>query len=308
MRILVTGATGLVGSEITALCEEQGVEVHYLTTSRSKIRETKTVKGFYWNPQSGEIDRKCLEGVEAIINLAGTAIAQRWTPRARKQIVDSRVEALQLLHRTLACEEDHRVRMLLSASAIGIYPDSLGHYYEEIEKNTDPTFPGEVIRQWETAADSVERLGIKVAKIRIGLVLSDKGGALPRMAGPVKYWAGAPLGRGIQWQSWIHITDLARLFLFVLDHDLPGVFNGVAPNPVTNKELTAEIAAKLRKPLILPNVPAFALYWLFGKMAYLMLSSQRVSSRKITDMGFSFRYSTLREALDAIYAGKKREE
>ncbi|WP_461532281.1 TIGR01777 family oxidoreductase [Sinomicrobium sp.] len=300
MRILITGATGLVGSEIIALCKTQGVEVHYLTTNRSKIKETESVKGFYWNPKSGEIDRECFEGVEAIVNLAGEPIAQRWTSTAKKEIVDSRVKALQLLHRALAYEEKHKVRILLTASAIGVYPDSLGHYYEETEKNTDPSLPGRVVQQWEAAADSIERLGIKVAKIRIGLVLSSRGGALPRMSRPIKYWLGAPLGRGTQWQSWIHISDLAQLFLFVVNRNLPGVFNGVAPEPVTNTVLTKKIAAKLKKPLLMPKLPSFLLYWSLGKMAYLLLSSQRVSSRKVTDMGFSFQYTTLDQALDAL--------
>ncbi|SFW67358.1 hypothetical protein SAMN02927921_03190 [Sinomicrobium oceani] len=309
MRILITGATGLIGSEIMRLCEEKGVEVHYLTTNRSKIRQTGTQKGFYWNPKEGEIDRKCLEGVDAIINLAGESIAQRWTAASKKRILDSRMSTLHLLHRTLACEEKHRVKMLLSASAIGYYPDSEVHYYEEDEPEADDSFPGRVIREWETAADSVERLGIQVAKIRIGLVLSDKGGALPRMAKPVKFFVGAPLGDGKQWQSWIHIEDLAAIFMFVVEKKIPGVFNGVAPNPVTNEKLTREMAHVLHKPLFMPNVPRFVMKLLFGEMAYILCSSQRVSSRKITDMGFMFKYSSIKPALeDLLSPGKKNSE
>ncbi|MGS2740560.1 TIGR01777 family oxidoreductase [Sinomicrobium sp. M5D2P17] len=307
MRVLITGATGLIGSEIVRLCEQRGIEVHYLTTSRSKIKQTDTCKGFYWDPDKGDIDRACLDGVDIIINLAGETIAQRWTPGRRKRILESRILSLQLLHRTLACENGHRVKMLLSASAIGYYPDSEVHYYDEDEPEADDSFPGKVITEWEAAADSVERLGIKVAKIRIGLVLSAKGGALPQMAGPVKCFAGAPLGNGKQWQSWIHIKDLAEIFLFVAEKGLPGIFNGVAPNPVTNEKLTKEIAHVLHKPLFLPNVPRFVMRCLLGEMSYLLFSSQRVSSRKITDMGFLFKYSSIKPALEDLL-GKSGQE
>ncbi|MGS2763566.1 TIGR01777 family oxidoreductase [Sinomicrobium sp. M5D2P9] len=307
MRVLITGATGLIGSEIVRLCERRGIEVHYLSTSRSKIKQTDTRKGFYWNPDKGEIDKECLDGVDTIINLAGATIAQRWTPGRKKRILDSRRLSLQLLHRTLACEDGHQVKMLLSASAIGYYPDSEVHYYDEDEPEADDSFPGKVIQEWEAAADSVERLGIKVAKIRIGLVLSAKGGALPKMARPVKYFVGAALGNGQQWQSWIHIEDLAEIFLFVAEKGVSGVFNGVAPNPVTNEKLTKEIAHVLHKPLFLPNVPRFIMRCLLGEMSYLLFSSQRVSSRKITDMGFLFTYSSIRPALEDLLGESGQE-
>lgn len=301
MRVLITGATGLIGKEIVRLCGREGIDVHYLTTSHSKIKYTEKCKGFYWNPGKEEIATECLEGVDAIINLAGAPIARRWTAQHKKRILDSRVKSLQLLNKTLENNKEHHVRMLVSASAIGIYPDSLTHYYDEEEEEVDNSFPGKVIREWEAAADRLGKQGLEVAKVRIGLVLSPDGGALPQMAKPVRYFAGAAFGSGQQWQSWIHITDLARIFLFLLEKEMPGIFNGVAPNPVTNEKLTREIAKKLEKPLILPSIPRFVMRGLLGEMSYLLFSGQRVSSRKITDMGFSFRYSSLSPALDNLF-------
>ncbi|MBC9796167.1 TIGR01777 family oxidoreductase [Sinomicrobium weinanense] len=300
MRVLIIGATGLIGREIVRLYTREGIAVNYLTTDRSKIENMDMCRGFYWNPGKGEIDRECLDDVEAIINLAGEPIAKRWTAKHRKRILGSRVRSLELLQNTLGSEEGHRVKMLISASAIGIYPDSLTHYYGEEEKEVDDSFPGRVIQEWEAAADRMQELGIKVAKVRIGLVLSKEGGMLPQIVKPVKYFAGAAFGSGKQWQSWIHITDLARIFLFVLEKQTSGIFNGVAPNPVTNEKLTCEIAGKLQKPLILPRIPRFVMKCLLGKMSYLLFCGQRVSSRKMTDMGFSFKYPNLGPALDNL--------
>lgn len=301
MRVLITGATGLIGREIVRLCALEGVAVNYLTTDRSKIEDADMCRGFYWHPGKGEIDGKCLDGVDAIINLAGEPIAKRWTAKQKKRILDSRVSSLELLGKTLESGKEHGVKILISASAIGIYPNSLIHYYDEEEKETDDSFPGRVIREWEAAADRLEGQGLKVTKVRIGLVLSPEGGALPQIAKPVRYFAGAAFGSGQQWQSWIHITDLGRMFLFLLENQMSGVFNGVAPNPVTNEKLTREIAEQLQKPLILPKIPRFVMRCLLGEMSYLLFSGQRVSSRKITDMGFSFKYPNLNPALNNLF-------
>ena len=296
MRILITGATGLVGSEITRLLHEQGKNVNFLTTSKGKIENNETYRGYYWNPSTGEIDVRCLEGVGAIINLAGANVFQPWTKSNKKKILKSRIDSLDLLHRTLK-NNPHQVGQLVSASAIGIYPSSKSKMYEEDSSQVANDFLGEVSQKWEEAADKFNDLDIRVAKVRIGIVLSADGGALPQIMKPVKYNLGAPLGSGKQWQSWIHVHDLARMFLYIISNGLTGVYNGVAPNPATNEELTKEVALILDKKLWLPKVPGAALKLAMGEMSSVVLGSQLVSSNKIQAAGFDFNFVNLRPAI-----------
>ena len=258
MRILITGATGLVGSAISAVCRKRGDEVFYLTTSKEKLSETPGYKGFYWNPAKGEMDTGCFEGVDAIINLAGSTIARRWTPAYKKAIRCSRVDALHTLYNGLI-RSGEKIASLVSASAIGVYPSSFTHYYEEDTSETAGTFLGSVVADWEQAADRFSALDMQVAKVRIGLVLSMDGGALPAMVKPVQYYAGAAFGTGEQWQSWIHIDDLASIFMHLVENEFSGIYNGVAPNPVTQNKLMNGIAGILGKPIVLPNIPKWVL-------------------------------------------------
>jgi uncharacterized protein (TIGR01777 family) len=301
MKVLITGATGLVGSELVSQCHEKGYDVNYLTTSKKKIVSELNYQGYFWNPTTAEIDQNCLDGVSVIINLAGSSISKRWTKGYRQVIIDSRVNSLELLKNTLLKTERHSVKSIVSASAIGIYPDSLSDYYTEDETKVDDSYLGEVVDVWENKIDEFEALGLKVAKVRIGLVLSNDGGALPEIAKPVNYFVGAAFGTGEQWQSWIHISDLAGIFLHIASFELEGVFNGVAPNPVTNIKLVKEIAKVLNKPMFLPNIPKFVMYTILGDMAYILFASQRVSSKKIEEEGFIFRYANICQALGAIY-------
>lgn len=305
MKVLITGATGLVGQAIVKVLHQKGIPVNYLTTSKDKISTTEDYKGFYWNPAKGEIDLDCFEHVQAIINLAGTSIAKRWTPEHKRKVLSSRIDSLRTLKKGMEQSEHQEVECLVSASAIGIYPDSTSAYYDETTTETDNGFLGEVVTKWESEADAFEALDIDVAKIRIGLVLSKEGGALPKMAMPVKNFVGAPIGSGEQWQSWVHIEDLAQLFVFAVENNMTGVYNAVAPNPVTNTKLTKELAKVLDRPLWLPNVPAFVLKLVLGKMATLLLASQRVSGKKIEDEGFVFQYANICQALKEIYASQE---
>lgn len=304
MHILITGATGLIGKEIVKCCHEKNFTVNYLTTSKDKLTQEDNYRGFYWNPSSGEIDLKCLSGVHAIINLAGASLSKRWTTAYKKEIIDSRVNSIQLLKKALN-EVDHHVASFVTASAIGIYPSSYDNYYEEDESMVDASFLGKVVKQWEEEADTLSGNIISLAKVRIGLVLTKKGGALPQIAGAVKFYAGTAFGDGKQWQSWIHIKDLVRLFMFVVENRLNGIYNGVAPNPVSNKKLVKEIATVLKKPLILPNIPESLMKIVLGEMAYVLYASQRVSSKKIEESGFNFNYPNITIALKEIYETKK---
>lgn len=299
MRVLITGATGLIGSEIVKLCMERGIEVSYLTTSKSKIEKKHDYQGFYWNPSEGEIDVACLDDVGAIINLAGANVFRRWTKSARKKIINSRVNSAGLLYQTLQGNE-HEVGHFVSASAIGVYPHSYDKMYYEDEDNLDEHFLGTVVQKWEAAADKFRDLDLRVAKIRIGLVLGKDGGALPKLNQVVKMNVGAILGKGKQWQSWIHVRDVARIFLHLVENGLEGVYNAVAPNPVTHKVLMNELAGKMDKKIWLPKIPAFVLKGVMGEMACTVLSSQLVASKKIEDSDFVFQYTNLNKAFQAI--------
>jgi len=313
MGILITGATGLVGSEIVRQCQDQNISVNYLTTSKDKMVTKPEYHGYYWNPDSGVIDEKCFEGVTAIINLAGASISKRWTTRYKKEILSSRVNTLRTLHRTLKKQKTLKpgnykaITSFVSASAIGVYPDSLSSYYTENEKKIDNSFLGEVVEVWENEADAFNDFDFSVAKVRIGLVMSPDGGALPEMAKPVKNYVGAAFGSGEQWQSWIHISDLARIFLFTVENSLMGVYNGVGPNPVTNNRLVKEIAKAVDKPLFLPNIPKFVMKTILGEMAYLLFASQRVSCKKIEEEGFIFNYPNVCVALEEIFGNGQNE-
>lgn len=299
MKVLITGATGLIGSRLVKACLEKGYHVNYLTTRKEKVDSEVGYQGFYWNPETAEIDPQALTDVSAIIHLAGASISKRWTKSNKKIILESRTKTAELLFRTLE-DNQHSVTHFISASGIGIYPDSLTRLYTEDEEAVNSSFLGEVVTAWEKAADQFTSLGLLVTKVRTGLVLAEDGGALPAIARPIKLGVGAALGSGNQWQSWIHLDDVAGIYMEVLEGKLEGTYNAVAPNPVTNKKLTVTIAKILQKPLWLPNVPSLVLKLILGDMSKLVLQGQRVSSEKIGSEGFTFRYFNLENALEDL--------
>ncbi len=234
--------------------------------SRSAGKNQFGISEFEWDPDVGTIDRKAFDNVEAIINLAGAPIFKRWTPEYKSEILRSRVDSTRLIFNTLQ-KIEHQVKTLVSASAVGYYPSS----FEKEWTETDPPgsdFLSLVCQKWEQEAQHFEELGIRVVRNRIGIVLSKKGGALPQIAKPVKFGVGAPLGSGQQWMAWIHLQDLAGIFIHTLENEtMSGPFNAVGPHNVTNKELTKKCAAVLNKPFFMPNIPKFALKLAMGEMA-----------------------------------------
>ena len=299
MTVLITGATGLVGQELVNLLLQNGYTIHYLSTSKSKLVSQNNYKGFFWNPKKSEIDTNALTGVEVIIHLAGANVAKKWTTAYKEEIIESRVLSTQLLYQTLQ-KNSHQVKQIISASAVGIYPDSLTDIYHETDLDIDVSFLGNVVKQWENEVSQFEKLEIIVSKIRIGIVLAKNGGALQEMAKPIKYGVGAAFGSGEQYQSWIHVQDLVAIFQFVMENRLPGIYNGVAPYPVTNSELTKAIAKTLGKPLFLPNIPKFAMKLILGEMHQILFSSQHVSCRKLLDENFQFKFASLDKALNDL--------
>ena len=296
MTILITGATGLVRQELVQLLLKNGHVVHYLSTSKNKIVTKETYKGFYWNPKTAEIDASSLTNVEAIVHLAGATVSNKWTKAYKQEIIESRVLSTRLLFETLQ-KNKNQVKQIVSASAIGIYPDSLTNIYHETDLAIDASFLGNVVKQWENEVSQFEKLPIEVAKIRIGLVLAKDGGALQEMVKPIKFGVGAAFGSGQQYQSWIHLHDLAAIFSHVIENKCSGIYNAVSPHPVTNEVLTKAIAKTLDKPLFLPNIPKFVMKLILGEMHMLLFSSQHVSCRKLLDENFQFKFASLDKAL-----------
>ncbi|WP_417358429.1 TIGR01777 family oxidoreductase [Flavobacterium sp.] len=296
MRVLITGATGLVGNELVSLLLNRGIQINYLTTSKSKVRKDDSYTGFYWNPEKGVIDEDCINGVDVIIHLAGAPIAKRWTDSYKKEILNSRTVTTNMLYNLLKNKENS-VHQFISASAIGIYPDSMEEVYSEDNAQVDNSFVGKVVEKWEEAVNRVKELKIRVAKIRIGLVLSAKGGMLAELEKPVSYGVGSAFGSGKQIQSWIHIEDLTEIFFHVMNNEMEGVFNAVAPYPVSQNDLVKCVAKVLKKPYFMPNVPKFVMRIVLGEMSMLMFTSQNVSAKKIIATGYQFKFLSLEKAI-----------
>ena len=299
MKILIAGATGLIGKELVRQCHEARISIHYLTTRKDKIVVRENYKGFYWNPATGEIDLEAFDGIEAIVNLAGASVAKRWTAAYKINIVESRIRTTALLFESVK-KLELNISQYISSSGISYYPSSRRQLYTEEFPQVSNSFLGEVTQDWEAAADLFSTLNIPVTKVRTGIVLSNQEGALPKIVKPIKMSLGAALGSGEQWQSWIHIEDIAGIYLFLLKHKKSGVYNGVAPNPVTNAKMTKIFASHLKKPLWLPNIPSFVLKLLLGKMSALAFESQLVSAGKIEEEGYLFHYVNLEKAIEDL--------
>jgi uncharacterized protein (TIGR01777 family) len=299
MKVLITGATGLIGTELVSLLLQNGISVNYLTTSKNKIVNELNYNGFYWSPEQGIIDENCLMGVDSIINLAGANISRRWTNSYKQEIIESRLLSSALLFKAIK-NNPNQVKQIVSASGTSIYPNSETIIYDENSTQVNPSFLGNVVIKWEESTDKFTSLGIKVCKLRTGIVLSTKGGALVEMLKTIQLGLGASFGSGKQIQTWIHINDIAALYYFAIKNDLDGVYNAVSPNPVSNEELTIAIAKVLKKPLFMPNIPKFVMKCILGDMHELLFENRNLSAKKIIEKGFVFKFKTIDEALKNI--------
>ncbi len=299
MKVLITGATGLIGTRLSELLAADGHIVNYLTHSKISDDNNHIGTGFHWDPKTCKIDENAFIGVEAIIHLAGASIAERWTDSYKQDIIESRILSANLLYKVLK-NNPHTVTRFISASAIGIYPGSLNKRYTEDSSAVDDSFLGTVVTKWEESVDKIKSLGIVVSKVRTGLVLSERGGMLTEIMKPTKLGLGTGFGSGKQWQSWIHLDDIAGIYKFLLTSKAVGVFNGVAPNPVTNNHLTKAMANVMDKPYFLPNVPKFVMQVVLGEMHILLYDSQKVSAEKILDAGYGFEFVELDRALEEL--------
>lgn len=299
MTILITGATGLIGKPLTELFLAKGFNVNYLTTREKAIVKEDNKKGFLWSPSKNEIDLEAFKNVTGIIHLAGATVAKRWTSSYKKEILESRINTAQVLYDALK-STNHKVTHFISASGISIYPSSESKVYTEESTAVADDFLGAVVTAWENAADTFASLGITVAKVRTGVVLDREAGAYPKIEKPVTIGAGAALGSGKQYLSWIHLNDIVGIYEYILTHQLAGIYNGVAPTAVKNKTLTKKIAERYGKSILLPNVPSFVLKLALGEMATLVLDGQLVRPARLQQTSFVFEYSNIDSALDQL--------
>lgn len=292
--ILIAGGTGLVGARLGEMLRERGYETALLSR---KSAVGSSIRTFAWDPSEGRIDPEALREASAVINLAGAGIADRpWTQARKRLIIESRTQSTGLLRKMLL-STPNRVETYLSASAIGFYGDT-GEAWADETAAVGGGFLAESTQAWENAFHEVEAMSIRAVALRIGIVLSPEGGALEKMLLPFKARLGTYFGDGRQWYSWIHIDDLCRIFIYALENpEMRGIYNAVAPNPERNKALVEAIGAALGGPNLAIPAPAFALRLAMGEMADVILNSNRISSKKITDSGFEFRFPELAPAL-----------
>lgn len=291
--ILIAGGTGLIGQALQKRFKEAGHEVRILSRKPSDPLQNL----FHWDPDREQIDAAALPGVTTIVNLSGAGIAdKRWTQKRKRELLSSRV--IPALFMAKLAPQMPDLEQYISSSGVNAY----GYDHpEKVYVESDPfgdDFLSQIVRQWEEAADHLKPF-CPVAHIRTSLVMAEKGGALETMAKPVRMGFAAALGSGRQWMPWIHIDDLAGIFELVMEKRLSGSFNAAAQT-VTNKQFTAALARKLHRKLWLPNVPGFLLKIALGEMSSLVLEGLNVSSRKIKNEGFTFKYEKVDEALEDL--------
>ncbi len=300
--ILITGGTGLVGKALGQALLKKGYQVIILSRNADKSSTIAGLSYAQWNVEAQTIDRQAIEKADYVIHLAGAGVAdKRWTKKRKQEIVDSRVKSSQLIIDSLKTIPN-KVQAVVSASAIGWYgPDDFtpGKSTKFIE--SDPAandFLGITCKLWEESIEPVINQGIRLVKLRIGIVLSKDGGALKEFIKPLKFGVAAILGNGKQIISWIHIDDLVSLFVFAMENEnMKGSYNAVAPFPVSNKELTLQLARSRNKFFIPVHVPAFLLKMIIGEMSIEVLKSTSVSNDKINKEGFEFQFPDIRYAL-----------
>lgn len=303
MRILVTGATGLIGTQLCSHLLSQGHSLHILTTRTPWQTDDVHTRVFQWSPQNMQIDHRALKGVDAIINLAGAKINQRWTTKNKRSILKSRIQSTRLLFD--AVKQTKQKPHLINASAIGIYPSDFQRKYTESDTSFSNDFDGEVVRQWEEETKQFEKLSCKTTILRIGLVLSSKGGAFVPLSLPTRWGLGSWFGNGQQWQSWIHIHDLVGVIDYCLQNQLEGCINATAPNPVRQRDLIQTIAKAVGAPQFLPGIPKFLMSIALGEMHKLVYDSIYVKPERLLDSRYSYQFSELSACVADLIAKHK---
>ena len=298
MRLVITGASGFIGTGLCSRLLTKGHRLTLLTHSAPREARTESKKWLHWTPGTTGDWESALEEADGVINLAGEPIAaKRWTPKQKRKIRISRVDVTNSLVATIA-KAKQKPAFLLNASAVGYY-GSRGDETITEDTTAGNDFLSSVCRDWEAEANKAEALGLRVIRLRTGIVLGRDGGALAKMALPFKFFAGGPLGSGKQWMPWIHLDDEVGLILHLIDNSsATGPFNATAPNPVTNNEFCRILGKVMLRPSFL-GAPAFALRLMLGEMAEMLLAGQRVVPAAAQRLGYEFRYPNLYDALKA---------
>jgi uncharacterized protein len=285
MKVLITGGSGLIGKALTKRLISEGHQVNILTR---KITHKSAAKEFLWDNKT--LDIQAFEGVEVLVHLAGAGIAdKKWTTERKKEIIDSRVKSLELIAEKYS---GATLKAIVGSSAIGFYGGDSGEIDNDENSPNGTDFMADCCLKWEKAEeDFAKKTNLRLVKIRTGVVLDPEDGALPQIILPIKYYAGSPIGSGKQWMSWIHIDDIVEIFYrSIINENISGIINGVAPNPVRNRDFTKLAAEILHRKILLPNVPAFVLKMILGEMSVIILGSSRVHNKKMLSFGLKYEY------------------
>lgn len=301
--VLITGGTGLVGSRLSGILTEKGYKVRHLSRRRNLVA---AFPAYYWNYETGEIDSDALDGVSYVLHLAGANVAgQLWTKAYKQEISDSRTKTTALLERLIR-EKKPNLEAFISASAVGFYGETGATLTDESGK-IGTTYLADVCKKWEDSAQNITNLGIRTAFLRIGIVLSTKGGALQKLLPTYHLGIGSYFGDGSMFTSWIHLDDLCHLFIEAMENKAySGVYNAVAPTPTTSKAFGRSVGVALDKPnALLIGAPDFALRLGAGEMADMLLGNSRIIPKRTAEAGFRWQFAELAAAVRDLITHKK---
>ncbi|MBK7979836.1 MAG: TIGR01777 family protein [Ignavibacteriae bacterium] len=296
-KILITGASGLIGRAISKFL----IENNYELVKLSRFNKNNPNNVFFWDIEKQIIEDGALDNLDHIIHLAGAGIGdKRWTQKRKNEIIESRVKSAELLYTNIS-KLTRKPKTFISASAIGYYGAKTTDKILNEDDSPADDFQGEVCKLWESSSKQFERLGLRTVQLRFGVVLSQKGGALEKMLIPVKLGIGSPLGSGSQFIPWIHIKDVINIILYCIENEkINGAYNIVSPSFITNKQFLLIIAEVLNRPFIMPKVPSTLLKLLLGQMSELVLEGSRISPQKIIDAGYKFSFADTKKAIENL--------
>jgi uncharacterized protein (TIGR01777 family) len=298
MNILISGGSGLVGSHLISKLTSKGHTIVNLTTNPKKVGKRENISNVYWNPSKGEIDKSCLENIDAIINLAGFNISNKWSEANKKEMIDSRVQSTNLLVSSVL-NLDKKPHVFISTSASGYYIASPNAMTEESPAGND--FLSSMSVLWENETTPLNQTNIRQVILRVSVVIDKTDGAVGKMLPFFKLGMGSAIGSGKQMMSWIHLDDLTNMYIHALESNISGVFNATADVQCTNLEFSKALAKALNRPFFLPNIPKFVLQMLFGEMSTLLFQDRNLSNHKIKATGFKFNYTNIQSALNSIF-------
>jgi len=295
-NVLITGGTGYIGEFLQDELRNRRYNVAVL--SRKKTSKVKGTKSFYWDPQNGLLDQQAIEFADIIIHLAGENISvARWTKKQKQRIQESRVNTTLLLADGIKKAVKKPLKFL-AGSAVGFYGNHISEKIFTEDSKAGKDFLAKTVVKWERSVKTIQKLGLIVSKVRTGMVLSKKGGAMDKIRTPIELGIASPLGSGQQWVPWISVMDLVRIYIYLIENNYPGqVFNAVAPQHIKNKDFMRVIAKGLKQPFYFPKVPAFILKIAFGEMSGMLLGGSRISSKKIRRAGFVYKHMSVQDLL-----------